>query len=57
MSFSFDNPIAILNNNVSITSNLLEGIRVLKIDPIIQICSTSEVYGQVFKNEIPICKV
>lgn len=51
---SFDNPIAILNNNVSITSNLLEGIRVLKIDPIIQICSTSEVYGQVFKNEIPI---
>jgi GDPmannose 4,6-dehydratase/GDP-4-dehydro-6-deoxy-D-mannose reductase len=51
---SFDNPIGIINNNNLITINLLEIIRQLKFDPIIIICSTSEVYGNVFKKDIPI---
>lgn len=51
---SFDNPIEITNNNNLITVNLLESIRQLKQDPVIIICSTSEVYGAVTKKEIPI---
>jgi GDP-4-dehydro-6-deoxy-D-mannose reductase len=51
---SFDNPIEITNNNNLITVNLLESIRQLRQDPIIIICSTSEVYGAVTKKEIPI---
>ena len=51
---SFDNPIKITNNNNLITVNLLENIRQLKQDPLIIICSTSEVYGAVTKKEIPI---
>jgi GDP-4-dehydro-6-deoxy-D-mannose reductase len=51
---SFDEPMNFINNNNNITLNLLEAVRVSKINPIIQICSTSEVYGQVKKNEIPI---
>jgi len=51
---SFDNPIEVTNNNNLITVNLLESVRVLKIDPLIIICSTSEVYGSVKKKDIPI---
>jgi GDP-mannose 4,6-dehydratase len=51
---SFDNPIELTNNNNLITVNLLESIRQLKQDPVIIICSTSEVYGAVTKKEIPI---
>ena len=46
---SFIEPYKIIQNNNLITLNLLEAIRVLKFDPIIQICSTSEVYGNVEK--------
>lgn len=51
---SFDNPISVFKNNTEVTLNLLESCRLLRINPIIQLCSTSEVYGQVYKNEIPI---
>ena len=51
---SFIEPYKIIQNNNSITLNLLEAIRVLKFDPIIQICSTSEVYGNVEKKFMPI---
>ena len=51
---SFDNPIEFTNNNNLITANLLESFRQLKQDPVIIICSTSEVYGVVTKKEIPI---
>ena len=47
-------PASVLNNNIIGTSNLLEGIRLLDLDPWIQLCSTSEVYGQVKPEEIPI---
>ena len=36
------------------TANLLEAIRCIKINPLIQLCSTSEVYGQVDPKNIPI---
>ncbi len=55
---SFENPITIVNNNVNITLNLLETVRILKekenYNPRIQICSTSEVYGEVDPENIPI---
>ena len=47
-----------LQTNVIGTCNLLEAIKELKIavdyDPIIHICSSSEVYGQVKEEEVPI---
>jgi GDP-4-dehydro-6-deoxy-D-mannose reductase len=51
---SFDDPISITNNNNLITINLLESVKILKINPLIIICSTSEVYGNVKKKDIPI---
>ena len=51
---SFDKPKEVIENNNQITLNLLEAIRVLNIDPIILICSSSEVYGQVTKKYVPI---
>jgi GDPmannose 4,6-dehydratase/GDP-4-dehydro-6-deoxy-D-mannose reductase len=50
----FDNPISIFNNNVNGTLNLLEAIRILKIKPVVHFCGTSEVYGQVRKEDTPI---
>jgi GDP-mannose 4,6-dehydratase len=55
---SFDNPTPIVTNNVNITLNLLECVRLLKnkdgYNPVIQICSTSEVYGNVDPIYVPI---
>lgn len=51
---SFDEPALTLQTNIIGTLHLLEAIRKLKLDPVIHICSSSEVYGQVKKNEIPI---
>lgn len=56
--FSYSSPVATLNTNVIGTCNLLEAVRELKsasrYDPVIHICSSSEVYGQVRENEVPI---
>lgn len=55
---SFDYPHEVVTNNVNITLNLLEAVRLLKnkcgYNPIIQICSTSEVYGKVDPKYVPI---
>ena len=51
---SFLTPSTVLNNNIIGTSNLFEAVRLAKQDPIIQLCSTSEVYGQVGPKEVPI---
>ena len=51
---SFITPQTVLSNNILGTSNLFEGIRIAKLDPLIQLCSTSEVYGQVQPHEVPI---
>jgi GDP-mannose 4,6-dehydratase len=54
VKLSFQQPLKIVKNNVNITINLLEAIRELKINPLTIICSTSEVYGNVNKNDFPI---
>lgn len=51
---SFTTPQAVLSNNILGTSNLLEAIRHAGLDPWVQICSTSEVYGQVDPKDVPI---
>jgi GDP-4-dehydro-6-deoxy-D-mannose reductase len=50
----FITPLAVLNNNVMGTANLLEAARIAEIDSLIQLCSTSEVYGQVDPKNVPI---
>ncbi len=50
----FVTPLAVLQNNIMGTANLLEAIRLSEINPRIQICSTSEVYGQVDPKNVPI---
>ena len=51
---SFTTPLAVLHNNIMGTANLLEGIRLAGLDPVLQVCSTSEVYGQVDPKNVPI---
>jgi GDP-mannose 4,6-dehydratase len=56
--YSFDAPVSTLDTNCIGTCNLLESIKKLKLassyDPIVHICSSSEVYGQVREDEVPI---
>jgi len=56
--YSFVSPVATLSTNVIGTCNLLEAVKELKFtsgyDPVIHICSSSEVYGQVREDEVPI---
>lgn len=51
---SFINPLAVLQNNIMGTANLFEAIRLTGQTPWIQLCSTSEVYGQVLPEEVPV---
>ena len=51
---SFDIPEQIMTNNYLITVNLLGSIRILKLKSLVITCSSSEVYGNVTKEEIPI---
>ncbi|MDO8509325.1 MAG: GDP-mannose 4,6-dehydratase [Nanoarchaeota archaeon] len=51
---AFITPLAVMQNNVMGTANLLEAIRISGLNPIIQLCSTSEVYGQVDPKHVPI---
>lgn len=44
---SFDEPYKIISNNNLCTLNLLEVVRILRLNPVIVMCSTSEVYGAV----------
>jgi GDP-4-dehydro-6-deoxy-D-mannose reductase len=51
---SFVTPLAVMNNNIMGTANLLEAVRLSGLHPVIQLCSTSEVYGQVDPKNVPI---
>ena len=51
---SFDSPIDTLNTNIIGTAKLLETIHKLSIDSWIHVCSSSEVFGRVSKDKIPI---
>ena len=50
----FITPLSVIHNNVMGTANLLEAVRSAGIRPVIQLCSTSEVYGQVAPEDVPI---
>lgn len=50
----FVTPLSVINNNIMGTANLFEAVRASTIDPVIQLCSTSEVYGQVDEKNVPI---
>lgn len=50
----FLTPLAVLNNNVMGTANLFEAVRSSELPATIQLCSTSEVYGQVAPENVPI---
>lgn len=51
---SFVAPADTLHSNVIGTTNLLDAIRIAGINPRVHICSSSEVYGQVRPDEVPI---
>ncbi|MEI7990224.1 MAG: GDP-mannose 4,6-dehydratase, partial [Chloroflexota bacterium] len=51
---SFDAPADTLHTNVIGTTHLLDAVRICDLDCKVHICSSSEVYGQVTKDEIPI---
>ncbi len=51
---SFSQPIKFTQNNNSITINLLESARQLKLESLIIVCGSSEVYGNVSKKDTPI---
>jgi GDP-mannose 4,6-dehydratase len=54
VSVSFVAPADTLHCNVIGTTNLLDAVRIVGLDPRIHICSSSEVYGQVREDEVPI---
>lgn len=54
VDMSFVAPADTLNSNIVGTCNLLDAIRIVGINPRVHICSSSEVYGQVLKDEVPI---
>lgn len=52
---SFTSPIQTLDTNILGTERLLEVLRKCKgIDPVIHVCSSSEVFGRVNKDKLPI---
>lgn len=51
---SFDSPADTLQTNVTGTSNLLEAIRLSDLDPVVHVCASSEVFGRVPKEKLPI---
>jgi GDPmannose 4,6-dehydratase len=51
---SFAAPIDTLGTNVLGTARLLESVRLLRQDPVIHVCSSSEVFGRVPKDKVPI---
>lgn len=54
---SFITPLSVIQNNVMGTANLLEAVRILEIKPKIQLCSTSEVYGQITEPPVSETKI
>ena len=51
---SWKYPKSVIMNNIEGTLNLFESIKNLNIKPVVQLCSTSEVYGQVDPKNVPI---
>jgi GDPmannose 4,6-dehydratase len=54
-SVSFTSPLATLDANILGTERLLEALRRCRdIDPVIHVCSSSEVFGRVSRDKLPI---
>ncbi len=51
---SFDSPLDTLETNVQGTANVLEALRKNDLNPITHVCSSSEVFGRVPKEKLPI---
>lgn len=51
---SFTEPNITFNTNIVGTYNLLNGVKQLKINPKIHVCSSSEIFGRVKKENLPI---
>lgn len=51
---SFSAPLETLQTNIIGTANLLEAIRKSKFRPVIHVCASSEVFGRVSKENLPI---
>jgi len=51
---SFNSPIETLQTNIIGTCSLLEAVRLSNLDPIIHVCASSEVFGRVSSEDLPI---
>ena len=51
---SFEDPVGTLYNNIFLNVNLLEAIRSLDYKPIVHLAGSSEEYGKVLEEELPI---
>ena len=54
VTFSWKNPVSSLQNNLNIYLNILEVLREVKISPRILSIGSSEVYGRVIKEDLPL---
>jgi len=54
VSASWQSPEHTLSNNIMAELNIFEVLRELKLNPIIHIAGSSEEYGLIFKNELPV---
>ncbi len=53
---SFDIPLDTLNTNIIGTASLLEAVRISSPHSIVHVCSSSEVFGRVPKDRVPIAE-
>lgn len=51
---SWTGPHATITDNITMQLNIFEAVRAHKLDPVIQVALSSEEYGKVFENELPI---
>ena len=51
---SFDSPLETLETNILGTAKVLDAIRHLKLNPIVHVCASSEVFGRVPEEFLPI---
>jgi len=51
---SFESPIETLNTNILGTARLLEALRQLEMNPVVHVCASSEVFGRVPQDKLPI---
>ncbi len=51
---SFESPLETLETNIIGTTKVLEAIRINKLNPVVHICASSEVFGRVSSEYLPI---